>query len=83
MQTNDHLIKADRVVGLKQSLRLIRRKQATKILLAADADDLFKTTVYNELSDTSGVEIDASHTAAELAEMEGIAVPVSVITVGR
>ncbi|MEG2004009.1 MAG: ribosomal L7Ae/L30e/S12e/Gadd45 family protein [Clostridia bacterium] len=81
MQTDDHLLSADKVVGINQSIKLIRRNKAKKVYLANDVDELFKKKVMCEIANVYSIEIDTTYSASELAEREGIAVPCSIVTI--
>ncbi len=60
-----------RVVGLKQTIKVIDNKKATKVYVAQDADDYIKTSVYRACTQAN-LEIIYVKTMKELGEACGI-----------
>lgn len=68
------------VIGVNQSLKLIRLGKAKKVILAKDADVLFTSKVMNEVKRAGKIDIDTSFTSQQLAEKAGVDVPTAIIT---
>jgi ribosomal protein L7Ae-like RNA K-turn-binding protein len=75
----DHLPPAGQATGLNQSLKLIRAGKAKRVLLAYDADEVFKDKVVNAAAEY-GVPVDMSRSSDELSKFAGIDVPAAVVT---
>lgn len=68
------------VIGVNQSLKLIRTGKAKRVILAKDADVMFSSKVKNEVKKAGDIEIDTRYTSHQLAERAGVAVPTAIIT---
>lgn len=66
------------VVGLKQVVRELKNNNVSKIILAEDADDDYKSTIHAAVNN-SGVELISTSTRNEIAERYGIEVPSAVV----
>lgn len=69
-----------RVIGVNQSLKIIRSGKAKKVILAKDADASFINKIKNEIRKVGGVEIDARYDSSQLAQAAGVDVPTAIIT---
>jgi ribosomal protein L7Ae-like RNA K-turn-binding protein len=69
-----------KVIGVNQSLKLIRSGKAKKVILARDAETSFITRILNEIKKAGEVELDTSFTSRQLAEQAGVDVPTAIIT---
>ncbi|HBR32581.1 MAG TPA: hypothetical protein DD733_10930 [Clostridiales bacterium] len=68
------------VIGVNQSLKLIRSGKAKRVILAKDADIMFASRVKNEIKKVGNIEIDTRFTSLQLAEKAGVEVPTAIIT---
>ncbi|PKM61601.1 MAG: hypothetical protein CVU97_06965 [Firmicutes bacterium HGW-Firmicutes-21] len=68
------------VIGVNQSLKLIRSGKAKRVILAKDVDVMFATKVMNEVKRAGVIEIDTRFTSHQLAEKAGVDVPTAIIT---
>ncbi len=68
------------VIGINQSLKLIRSGKAKRVILAKDADTAFSTRVMYELKKAGVLDIDNRYTSRQLAEKAGVDVPTAIIT---
>lgn len=68
------------VIGVNQSLKLIRSGKAKKVILAKDADLMFATKVKEEIKKAGNIEVDSRYTSHQLAEKAGVEVPTAIIT---
>jgi len=68
------------VIGVNQSLKLIRSGKAKRVILAKDADVIFASRVKNEVKKAGDIEVDTRYTSHQLAEKAGVDVPTAIIT---
>lgn len=68
----------ERVVGLKQTLRLIDEKRIEKVVLAQDSDPYYTNKVLLACK-TNGIEIVQIETSKQLATIVGVAVPTAIV----
>jgi len=68
------------VVGVNESLKLIRSGKAKKVILARDADTSFSSKIINEVKKAGEIRVDTRYTSKQLAKKAGIAVPTAIIT---
>lgn len=68
------------VIGVNQSLKLIRSGKAKKVILAKDADVMFASKVMHEIKRAGVAEVDTRFTSRQLAEKAGVDVPTAIIT---
>jgi ribosomal protein L7Ae-like RNA K-turn-binding protein len=66
--------------GIRQTLHAAKEKRLQKIVLAADADSIFRARVHG-IADKHGVPLETGGTAAELGRRAGIEVGTGVIGV--
>ncbi len=73
----EELSTAQKVVGVKQSLRALREGRAGKVFLACDADP----TVTGRVEDAcASVPVERDFTMAQLGSAAGLAVGAAVVT---
>ena len=73
----EELSTAQKVVGVKQSLRALREGRARKVFLACDADPAVTGRVENACASVPG---ERDFTMAQLGSAAGIAVGAAVVT---
>ena len=74
----EELSTAQKVVGVKQSLRALREGRARKVFLACDADELVLEPIR---SACGSLPVEEGYTMAQLGRACGIAVGAAVVTV--
>ena len=73
----EELSTAQKVVGVKQSLRALREGSARKVFLACDADPAVTVRVEDACA---SVPVERNFTMAQLGSAAGIAVGAAVVT---
>jgi ribosomal protein L7Ae-like RNA K-turn-binding protein len=68
------------VIGVNQSLKLIRSGKAKRVILAKDADAIFVVKVKSAVKKAGDIEVDTRYTSHQLAEKAGVDVPTAIIT---
>lgn len=68
------------VVGLKQSLKMIKAQKVSKVYLASDADYYLSSKVSDECIET-GTDMEVSYSMSELGKKCKIAVGAAVVAI--